>query len=356
MHHSEIQKPGVILPFYCDSSWINYALESALGPQYLLAEHVSNGTNLAHNSCCVEQVRPRSSSLLRSECSRSVPKRTETMKRMPRGHVGCCEIMRFLSSILLATASAAAMTPSYDHPSHYSVDLDLGHRRLGEAAPSGRHNSPPGRKRVKEEKEASRFSYYMTSDCRPSSSGYFGSTGGDPVLFEYGFELETTIFATMEKILNIISDRVMDEIITRTFSDMCGVYRRRVQDVEGEPTSASASMGSGRVTGFHFGDEEVVPSSKINSFSIHEPPMHHFRRPYLQSALRRRFSPSVASSDLHASAAREELLLVLCEPSQSIWIQSRRGSRATAGGIRARCIAFWPCRCGSKRRRASGAG
>lgn len=168
----------------------------------------------------------------------------------------------------MASTTSTAMGSSYDQPSRYS--LDLGHRRLGEAAPNGRHNSPPGRKRVKEEKEASRFSYYMTSDCRPRSSGFFGSTGGDPVLFEYGFELETTIFATMDKILNIISDKVMDEMISRTFSDMCGVHRRRVQDTASEPTSASSSVGAGKVTGFHFSAEEKVQSSTINSLSIHE--------------------------------------------------------------------------------------
>lgn len=171
--------------------------------------------------------------------------------------------MRFLSSILLASTASicTAMAPSFDRPSRYS--LDLGHRRLGETAPNGRHNSPPGRKRVKEEKEASRFSYYMTSDCRPRSSGYFGSTGGDPVLFEYGFELETTIFATMDKILNIINGRVMDGVISRTFSDMCGVHRRRVQDTDGEPTTSSATVGAGKVTGFYFSAEEKIQSSKI---------------------------------------------------------------------------------------------
>jgi hypothetical protein len=144
---------------------------------------------------------------------------------------------------------------------------------------------------VKEEKEASRFSYYMTSDCRPRSSGYFGSTGGDPVLFEYGFELETTIFATLDKVLNIISDRVMDEVISSTFSDMCGVHRRRVQeDTAGNPAIASASVGAGKVTGFHFSAEEKVQSSKNHySSSIHERTMHCLSIPYRPCFPRRLF-------------------------------------------------------------------
>ena len=247
---------------------LNYEPESTHSPQNLLAEHVSKGTNLAQvNSCWLLydlvdcELLPR---IAPDGACIEWTQEEKTMKRRQRGNAGCRATMRFLSSILvtMASSTSSAMGSSYDQPSRYS--LDLGHRRLGEAAPNERHNSPPGRKRVKEEKEASRFSYYMTSDCRPRSSGFFGSTGGDPVLFEYGFELETTIFATMDKILNIISDKVMDEMISRTFSDMCGVHRRRVQDTAIEPTSSSSSVGTGKVTGFHFSAEEKVQSSKIN--------------------------------------------------------------------------------------------
>jgi hypothetical protein len=188
------------------------------------------------------------------------------MKREIGGNGSWFDVMRFVISLLLATApSASSLIPSLDQTprQQYAMMLDVGHRRLGESdVPNGRHSSPPPRKRVSEEEELSRFSYYMTNECRPRASGYFGSTGGEPLVFQYGFELETTLFATRDKILNILSDRIMDQMLSSIFSDMCGLRRRRELGTVGDPPSEGAGTTPSIVTGFKFNSEQIVPSSK----------------------------------------------------------------------------------------------
>jgi hypothetical protein len=189
------------------------------------------------------------------------------MKRDRRDDGICLAIMRFLASLMLAKAfSISPLMPALHETSNrqYDTMLDLGHRRLGaEVVPPGRHNTPPARKRVKEGKESSQFSYYMVSDCKPRATGYFGSTGGEPLILEYGFELETTLVAAMDKVLNIINDRIMDAIIVNTFSGMCGAHSRRGLSLEDFPsTQEGAILSNSRVTGFKFNIAQVDSSSK----------------------------------------------------------------------------------------------
>jgi hypothetical protein len=181
---------------------------------------------------------------------------------------GCFAIMRLFTSLILAKSSSISpVLPTTVHDASspsYATMLDIGHRRLGEeVVPPGRHNAPPSRKRVEEEKDTSRFSYYMVSDCKPRATGYFGSTGGEPLVLEYGFELEATLFATMDKVLNIVNNRIMDGVIANTFSGMCGIHsRRRLLGEDSSLPGEAAIRSSSRVTGFKFNNAQVESSSK----------------------------------------------------------------------------------------------
>jgi hypothetical protein len=65
----------------------------------------------------------------------------------------------------------------------------------------------------------------------------------------------------MEEILAVINDRVMDEILTKTFPDICGGNRRLSL---GYVDESSRNTNVGRVTGFKFSTETVQESSKLS--------------------------------------------------------------------------------------------
>lgn len=126
-----------------------------------------------------------------------------------------------------------------------------GHRRL-EAVPESRHNEPPPRKHIGDVIPQSKFTHLMQSNCRPEANGYFGSTAGIPAVIEYGFQLETTMVANVDRILDIIDDSVMDEVLAGTFTSICGFQRRL--NFEAIPGSF---VNDPRITGFRFDTEQA---------------------------------------------------------------------------------------------------
>ena len=67
----------------------------------------------------------------------------------------------------------------------------------------------------------------MHSTCRPEKDGFFGSTYGDARKLTYGFRLEMEPLASKEEMLDLIEDRIVDNILSETFPEICGFHRRR---------------------------------------------------------------------------------------------------------------------------------
>jgi hypothetical protein len=84
-----------------------------------------------------------------------------------------------------------------------------------------RHNQPPDPKPANQNFPITKFSDLMQSTCRPETCGYFGSTAGNPAVIEYGFQLETTLFADITQILEAIEEQVIDTLLAKTFPDIC---------------------------------------------------------------------------------------------------------------------------------------
>ena len=84
----------------------------------------------------------------------------------------------------------------------------------------------------------------LSSPCNPEEDGYFGGTFGDPVVFEYVFELETSIDADTPRALDVIRNHVVDVVVTDTFPQLCAVHRRRLRE--------SRQAKQSQITGFKF--------------------------------------------------------------------------------------------------------
>lgn len=136
---------------------------------------------------------------------------------------------------------------------------ELDHRRLDYAGSGvdNRHNAPPPLKHPSVDLPMTKDNHLMSSKCRIGKDGFFGSTGGTPVLVEYGFELETMVNANVDRILDVIDERVMDDTLAFNFPDLCGVPSRRFL------APAATSEPVGRVTGFQFGVQTVENTSKL---------------------------------------------------------------------------------------------
>jgi hypothetical protein len=71
-----------------------------------------------------------------------------------------------------------------------------------------------------------KFMALMKSPCRPEYDGFFGATYGVPVQMQYGFRLETMPLSSIMDMLDVIEDKLVDDILQSSFPEMCG-YRRR---------------------------------------------------------------------------------------------------------------------------------
>lgn len=96
----------------------------------------------------------------------------------------------------------------------------------------------------------------MYSSCRPEKDGYFGSTYGEPVRLTYGFRLETKPLSSIVDMIDLVEDRIVDSILSKSFPNLCGFAGRRLTE--------------GRASGFRFlklvGQEECV--AQISGFDF----------------------------------------------------------------------------------------
>ena len=87
----------------------------------------------------------------------------------------------------------------------------------------------------------------LSTPCNPEEDGYFGGTFGDPVEFQFGFEMETSVDAETPKALDIIRNHVVDMVVTDTFPQLCGSESRQLRG-----RSSTKPKQQSKVTGFHF--------------------------------------------------------------------------------------------------------
>lgn len=71
-----------------------------------------------------------------------------------------------------------------------------------------------------------KFMALMESACRPESDGFFGATYGDPVKITYGFRLEAHPLSSIVDLLDILEDKIVDDLLSNAFPEMCGFRRR----------------------------------------------------------------------------------------------------------------------------------
>mmetsp|Transcript_25601 Transcript_25601/g.73676 ORF Transcript_25601/g.73676 Transcript_25601/m.73676 type:complete len:164 (-) Transcript_25601:34-525(-) len=71
------------------------------------------------------------------------------------------------------------------------------------------------------------FMSLMQSPCRPEPDGYFGATYGDPVKIKYGFRLEVEPLSSISDILDVIEDKLVDDVLSKSFPKVCGFRRGR---------------------------------------------------------------------------------------------------------------------------------
>ena len=91
----------------------------------------------------------------------------------------------------------------------------------------------------------------MVSPCHPEEDGYFGGTYGVPIEFEYVFQMESTPMAKIDKALLAVRDRVIDELVSDTFPQLCGMERieRRLQE---NSHNEDATTPKSFISGFKF--------------------------------------------------------------------------------------------------------
>ena len=78
-----------------------------------------------------------------------------------------------------------------------------------------------------------KFMSLMESPCRPETDGYFGSTYGDHIQISYGFKLEAQPLSSVLDLLDVVEDKIVDGVLSRSFPDACGFRRRRLFSASG---------------------------------------------------------------------------------------------------------------------------
>jgi hypothetical protein len=78
-----------------------------------------------------------------------------------------------------------------------------------------------------------KFMALMQSPCRPEYDGYFGATYGVPVELQYGFRLETMPLSSIMDVLDVIEDKLVDDILGSSFPQICGYRRRQLGHASG---------------------------------------------------------------------------------------------------------------------------
>lgn len=170
---------------------------------------------------------------------------------------------------LLLLGAAAAVASCHAANTRMLTHAEQGHRRLQEYTsttsdilqtnPIERHNIPPGHKPASQGGVVTKYSHLMSDTmCQPQGNGYFGSTAGSPAVLEYGFELEATIFGSVDRILDVMDQHIMTQILAETFSSICGVERRLVQHTE--ESSSSNNNNNNRRLGVWNGGGSQLPS------------------------------------------------------------------------------------------------
>jgi hypothetical protein len=84
----------------------------------------------------------------------------------------------------------------------------------------------------------------LTTPCSPEEDGFFGGTFGQPVEFQYVFEMEISSDGETSKALDAIRNHVVDAVVIDTFPQLCGATRRRLGEIELTQRS--------KITGFRF--------------------------------------------------------------------------------------------------------
>jgi hypothetical protein len=138
-------------------------------------------------------------------------------------------------------------------------------RQLAEDLALERHNGRPGFKGAAKQFTTTKYTHLMASNCHPEPSGFFGSTSGKPAVLEYGFELETSLYATADRILDVITEHVMDEVLTRAFPGICYSSARRLQSLASDIPQLSSRKG--KITGFKFQSTPTEAFSKSSTVS-----------------------------------------------------------------------------------------
>jgi hypothetical protein len=163
------------------------------------------------------------------------------------------------------------------------LPVELAHRRLAlrgenpQILLQERHNFPPKARPIQKGEVVTSYSHLMTENmCRPQQNGYFGSTSGTPMIIEYGFELEMTIFANTGQVLDAINEYIETQVLSSAFPTICAGMGRRVLEttvIDEIKDSTNRHLGSfqggipqsskgDQVTGFQFSQEVLEPSCK----------------------------------------------------------------------------------------------
>jgi len=179
-----------------------------------------------------------------------------------------------LLRVMLVTAGATAGTAATAVVESRQKP-ELGHRRL-DATANQRHGSSELHKHAAIQYPVTQFNHLMESNCRPAQNGFFGSTSGDPAVLEYGFSLESSMFADVERILDVIDEHVMDAVLEQTFQDVCSSPDRSRRNRDRELTltqvrtssSANAAGPPGRITGFKFAEETAEKGAGTSFFCV----------------------------------------------------------------------------------------
>lgn len=95
----------------------------------------------------------------------------------------------------------------------------------------------------------------LTAPCHPEEDGYFGGTFGQPVEFEYVFEMETNRDADTPEALKVIRENVVSTLVADTFPQVCGIHRRQLRD-------RKQIIGASKVNGFWF---DSLPKLDLDS-------------------------------------------------------------------------------------------
>jgi hypothetical protein len=109
------------------------------------------------------------------------------------------------------------------------------------------------------------FMQEITSACRPEKDGYFGSTYGEATRFQYGFRIETEPLSSIMDMLDLVEDKIVDAVLSKSFPETCGSTSRR----------QLASSESIRASGFRF--LKIIEKGKLIT--------HHYLKGGIQHSI-----------------------------------------------------------------------